>query len=51
VEPRVWILSLLHFVNKALVHLPQAFLVYASVGGADQQKKGGYFCENHFITL
>jgi hypothetical protein len=29
------------------MHLPQALLVYASVGCAYRYEKGGYFCENH----
>jgi hypothetical protein len=50
-EPRVRILTLLHLVNKTLVHLPQTLLVNASVGSADRYKEGGYFCENHFFLL
>jgi hypothetical protein len=50
-EPRVRIRPALHLVNKTLVHLPQALLVnITGVGSADSYEKGGYFCENHFIS-
>jgi hypothetical protein len=47
-EPRVSIRPALHAVNPTLVHLPQAFLIYDSVGCAYRYEEGGYFCENHF---